>query len=208
MKKILTALAVSFIVIFMIYARAWPEEGEITNNNRPEEVQQWLIKDKQQENDEEQEDSQENQPQDDAEQEEIPQDEDNLAGTSQLAPGTTAPVWTHRGQLEDVTDNGKAMWAARFGWDETQFTLDVAMIRLPELEEGFFYEGWLVRQEPFKFISTWPTQQEWPGEQSNSRMTGNNYSAFTRYILTLEPDDGNPDPAEHILEGDLFPESE
>lgn len=74
---------------------------------------------------------------------------------------------------------------------------------IPDLEEGYFYEGWLVSQSPFHFfstgdmvtISTGEYVLEWYGE------FGETYSGYTDVVITIEPDDGDPAPADHILEG-------
>ena len=69
---------------------------------------------------------------------------------------------------------------------------------LPALEKGFFYEGWLVG--PDGFFST--------GRMAVIEGAGNLYyrvdedkSAFTGVVITLEPEDGNPGPDKHVLEG-------
>ncbi len=117
-------------------------------------------------------------------------------------PNTKSLYISHQWSLSDVS-----WWSAEgdasFGWNDETFLLDVVMTSLPELEKNFFYEWWLVRKEPFKFISTGPLTDEWSWFWSNSRTTGTDYSEFARYVLTLEPDDGDPAPAKHILEWDL-----
>ena len=79
----------------------------------------------------------------------------------------------------------------------------VAKAFLPEPKQGYFYEGWLVRPSPFNYFSTGDMVHnesgewvlEWFGEY------GQDYSAYTQVVITIEPDDNNPDPADHILEG-------
>ena len=73
---------------------------------------------------------------------------------------------------------------------------------LPEIADDYFYEGWLVRPEPdFDFFSTggmifdetndtWILDYEVEGDRSD----------YSNVVITLEPDDGDPAPAEHILE--------
>jgi hypothetical protein len=79
------------------------------------------------------------------------------------------------------------------------------MENLPPLQEGYFYEWRLVRKTPFEFISTGPIDDEWEDQYSNVRTTTSDYSDYLQYVLTLEPDDGDPAPAEHVLEWDLEP---
>lgn len=76
---------------------------------------------------------------------------------------------------------------------------------LPEPAENEFYEGWLVRNTPFDFfstgdmvtISTGEYVLEWFGEKEET------YADYTQVVITLEPDDGDPAPAAHILEGEF-----
>ena len=88
---------------------------------------------------------------------------------------------------------------------EDGFFRHVAKGYMPVPREGYFYEGWLVRQSPFDFFSTGNMVQnesgewvlEWFGE------FGQDYADYPGVVITLEPDDGDPDPADHILEGEF-----
>lgn len=66
-----------------------------------------------------------------------------------------------------------------------------------------FYEGWLVQQSPFKFISTGELELKEDGYYHNIFSSDIDYSSYDFYVLTLEPNDGNPDPAAHIFEWDV-----
>lgn len=81
-----------------------------------------------------------------------------------------------------------------------------AKATLPEIDrEAFFYEGWLVRKVPFDFFSTGEMVTnddgefvlEWEGEEDED------YSGYTQVVLTIEPYDGNPDPGDHVAEGEF-----
>ncbi len=78
----------------------------------------------------------------------------------------------------------------------------VAVATLPEPPEGYFYEGWLIRSRPFDFFSTGRFIQHaddlkwylvWDGPEDKRD--------FKKVIVTLEPDDGDEAPSEHVLEG-------
>ena len=121
--------------------------------------------------------------------------------------------FTYSGSLEDVT-GGEASGFAQAGFkeelSETQsgmYLLEVRLENLPELTENFFYEGWLVRRSPFVFISTGTLAKHTDGGDMNRFVSLKDYTPYDFYVLTLEPDDGDPAPAEHILEGELFPSS-
>lgn len=73
---------------------------------------------------------------------------------------------------------------------------------LPDPPEGYFYEGWLVRSRPFNFFSTGNLIQhvddlKWylVYESDDDKRD------YNKVIVTLEPNDGNLAPAEHVLEG-------
>lgn len=77
-------------------------------------------------------------------------------------------------------------------------------VSLPPIDrQAFDYEGWLVRTVPFDYFSTGTMVTnslgefvlEWSGEK------GKDYGDYTKVVITLEPKDGNPDPAQHIVEG-------
>jgi len=86
---------------------------------------------------------------------------------------------------------------------EDNFYRHVVKANLPDLNENNFYEGWLVRPSPFDYFSTgemihnesgeWVL--EWFGE------FGQDYSDYTQVVITIEARDNNPDPADHVLEG-------
>ena len=106
----------------------------------------------------------------------------------------------YEGVLEDVT-GGNASGIARSGVFEDDYFLSVTFENLPKLDPGYFYEGWVVRKFPFDFISTGElTKSE--GEWINMFTSDDaGLIKYTEYVLTLEPDDGDPDPAGHVLEG-------
>ncbi len=73
---------------------------------------------------------------------------------------------------------------------------------LPDPPVGYFYEGWLIRSKPFDFFSTGRMIQhaddlKWyllyeEGEDKRD---------YKKVVVTLEPEDGDPAPADHVLEG-------
>ncbi len=78
----------------------------------------------------------------------------------------------------------------------------VIVVTLPSPPEGYAYEGWLIRSKPFDFLSTGRLIQHaddlkwyllW--EQKEDRRD------YKKVVVTLEPNDANPAPADHVLEG-------
>ena len=75
------------------------------------------------------------------------------------------------------------------------------MGNLPEPAEGYFYEGWLVRRgDSFSVLSIGHAVKTEKGYM-NVYQSPTDLSDHAFYVLTLEPEDGNSAPEEHILEG-------
>lgn len=102
--------------------------------------------------------------------------------------------------LADVT-GGESFGLAHAQFTEGTYQLIATFGNLPVPGEGYFYEGWLVRRGTnMEVIST--GQIEVVGDKyANAFTSYTDYSRYDFYVLTLEPDDGNPSPDEHILEG-------
>ena len=66
-----------------------------------------------------------------------------------------------------------------------------------------FYEGWIVRKGlRFDVISSGRVEKV-GGVYTNTYSSGQDLTDHDFYVLTIEPDDGDPAPAGHILEGTL-----
>ncbi len=113
-------------------------------------------------------------------------------------------VLEFRGELEDTT-GGEASGVATAKYSSEKYFHEVFTKNLPPLEEGFFYEGWLVK--PFPLLDVISSGKLVPeGEEGGFALSleaNENLSKHTRVVITLEPDDGDPDPAEHVLEGTM-----
>jgi len=79
----------------------------------------------------------------------------------------------------------------------------VVAFDLPELTNGDFYEGWLVRSPAsLGFISTGEMLFDEEGDQWVLNFSDKtDLSDYPGVVITLEPDDGDPAPAAHVLEG-------
>ena len=115
------------------------------------------------------------------------------------------PAFTHSGDLEDVS-GGEGSGIAMFIYDSGEFILNATAYDIPDLEEGYFYEGWVVREgDDFNFESTGELEPSADGSWTNIYRSDVDYTDHDFYVLTLEPDDGDSAPAEHIVEGKLLP---
>ena len=120
-------------------------------------------------------------------------------------------VYTYSGQLVDVTE-GKVVrdivTANSSGfvnalYQNGEYALNAQFGNLPEPKNGDFYEGWLVRKSDSHVISTGKVEKI-NNVYTNLYMSSTDLTDHTFYVLTLEPNDGNPAPADHILEGELI----
>jgi hypothetical protein len=111
------------------------------------------------------------------------------------------PEDAEKAQLKDVTGGNASGIATR---DQGNGTfVHVVLADLPDPEEGFFYEGWLVRgktgDENFDFISTGKMTMAKGGYLLEFE-SQDDLSEYTGVVITLEEvEDANPE--KHILEG-------
>ena len=126
--------------------------------------------------------------------------------------GLRALDFTWTGVLEDVTAGeevrgvttaGDSAGVASARLDDNDYYYLLAEIGdLPEPNADDFYEGWVVRREPFRFESTGELVKD--GDlYVNTFGSTKDLSDHDFYVLTLEPNDGDPAPADHIVEGVL-----
>lgn len=104
------------------------------------------------------------------------------------------------GDLEDVS-GGSSSGNAGASYNDGRYHLYAKFVDLPNPPEGFFYEGWVVNK-PFSVLSTGEVKRNY-GEYINSFDSEEDLLDHTFYVLTIEPDDGDPAPADHILEGTM-----
>ncbi len=114
--------------------------------------------------------------------------------------------------LENVTDgqtvrgivtSSSAVGHASVWYTEGDFKLHAAFKDLTDPKGDDFYEGWLVQRSPFKFISTGELIKS-NGKYINDFTSNIDYRSYDFYVLTLEPNDGDPAPADHIFEGTVL----
>ena len=106
---------------------------------------------------------------------------------------------TNGSEIRGVTTPADAAGFAKVAWDGSTFNLHGGFTGLSDPRWDDFYEGWLVRQSPFAFISTGELEKI-DGEYHDFFNSSIDYREYDFYVLTLEPNDGNDAPADHILE--------
>lgn len=107
------------------------------------------------------------------------------------------------GELRGISTNGQASGIAKADFNNGKYMVLTTFENLPDSIDDDFYEGWIVQKEPFKFISTGRVEKV-DGVYINTYSSGKDLTSYSRYVLTIEPDDGDPAPAVHIVEGDMI----
>ncbi len=111
-------------------------------------------------------------------------------------------VYDYKGELADVS-GGSARGMAKATFAHGAYNLLATFETLPDLKGTDFYEGWVVRKgTPMSIVSTGKVEKHGTSYMNVYR-SGQDLTDHTFYVLTLEPDDGDPAPAKHILEGML-----
>lgn len=103
--------------------------------------------------------------------------------------------------LEDVSD-GQMTGEAKRAFSDGKFYHKVEASGLRNLEKGFYYEGWLMELDG-SYISTGRMETDAFGNGKLYYMASSDKSEYSKVIVTLEPEDGNSQPAEHLLEGEF-----
>ncbi len=121
------------------------------------------------------------------------------------------PTYQYQGDLSDVTGgetvtgintNNQASGVAKARYTDGSYELLATFDGLPEPEGTDFYEGWVVRNNPQSVISTGEAELV-DGSYENTYSSDQDLTDHDFYVLTIEPDDGDPAPAGHILEGTM-----
>lgn len=103
-------------------------------------------------------------------------------------------------EIRGIVTDSSAVGYAKVTFIDESFTLDAGFTGLTDPLGDDFYEWWLVRKSPFAFISTGKLVKK-DGKYHNAFLSTTDYSDYDQYVLTIEPNDGNDAPADHILEG-------
>ena len=109
--------------------------------------------------------------------------------------------------INGFTTQSLAKGSAEASYKEGTYTLSVSMEGLAHLTSDFFYEGWVVRKgDNLSVVSTGEAFLQADGSYMNRFESDADLTDHTTYVLTLEPRDDDPSPADHILDGQFSPE--
>lgn len=109
--------------------------------------------------------------------------------------------YAYSATLADVV-GGSVIGLVKANFQDNEYNLYSSLAGMIEPINGDYYEGWLVRKEPFGFVSTGKLEKI-GGEYVNLYKTSTDLRDYNLYVVTMEQNDGNPAPAKHILEGVL-----
>jgi hypothetical protein len=85
---------------------------------------------------------------------------------------------------------------------EDGYFLHTITLNIEPAADGYFYEGWLIKGP--SVISVGHLSNYFGDSRHSLRFDANeDYTGYTKVVITLEPDDGDPAPADHIAEGTL-----
>ncbi len=110
-------------------------------------------------------------------------------------------IYDYIGELSDVS-GGSGSGLAKATFQDDTYNLLATFTNIPDPTGSDFYEGWVVIQEPLSFISTGVIENK-DGAYANVFSSDVDLTDYNFYVLTLEPDDGDPLPAKHIVEGTM-----
>ena len=108
-------------------------------------------------------------------------------------------TWFAYGALTGI-DGIPASGVAQGHYFEDGYYVHTVQLNIEPAPEGYFYEGWIIKGE--SVISTGHLSNNFGDVRHNLRFDASqDYTEHMKVVVTLEPDDGNPTPAQHVAEG-------
>lgn len=107
----------------------------------------------------------------------------------------------YKAELKDVRGK-ESKGEAIASFSEGNYGLVVNFENLEDPTEKRFYEGWLVRKKPYRVLSTGKLEKV-NDKFVNKFSSKEDLAGYELYVTTLEPDDNDPKPAEHVMEGEF-----
>ena len=105
-------------------------------------------------------------------------------------------------KIRGVVTGNKATGVAKAMFKDEKYFMTATFKDLPDPVGNDFYEGWVVKKSPLSALSTGKVIKK-DGVYVNNYFSDKNLVDHDFYVLTLEPNDNNPAPADHIVEGTM-----
>ena len=99
--------------------------------------------------------------------------------------------------LNDIVDTG-ARGEAKTAFSDGKFYCKMTASGLKAVEKGYYYEGWLKNEDN---LSIGRMEVNLFGEGVLYYTASIDRSDYGKVVLTLEPEDGDPEPGKAVLEG-------
>ncbi|MFC1711083.1 anti-sigma factor [Patescibacteria group bacterium] len=96
---------------------------------------------------------------------------------------------------------GGASGEAKRAFSDGKFYFKLTASGLSSVEKGYYYESWLEKDE--KNISTGRVEVDSMGNGELYYTVSVDRSEYPKVFVSIEPEDGNPAPADKILEGEF-----
>lgn len=103
----------------------------------------------------------------------------------------------------EFQDNIIARAEATYYDGSRDFDLEVEYFRLPSIPDGYLYEWWLVNRDTNEYVSLGNNKNFPVLSRRDAKLTisvKRDLRNYDFHVLTLEKDDGNPEPGDHILQ--------
>ena len=141
----------------------------------------------------------------------FPDDDDDAEETAEEDSSEDSDVFDFTAELEDVT-NGETLQGTEFDGNSSgeaqarfangEYKVVATFENLPDPAGDAFYEGWIVNQSEGSVLSTGELEKV-DGVYTNTYTSDEDLTDHTFYVLTIEPNDDDPMPADHVVEGTL-----
>jgi len=105
-------------------------------------------------------------------------------------------------KIRGVVTGDKTTGVAKAMFKDGKYFMTATFKDLPDPVGDDFYEGWIVKKSPLSVLSTGKAIKK-DDVYVNSFFSDKDLTDHDFYVLTLEPNDKNPAPADHIVEGTM-----
>jgi len=106
--------------------------------------------------------------------------------------------------IKNYTTSGLSEGIVTISTDEDNYSIGGSFTGLPELDDGYVYSAWIVKNDPHEFFSPGVLQKKASGFELyyNARIQDvDNYQDYLRFVVSIEKNEGEGPSNTHVLEG-------